>query len=107
MSATFEQIKSLVQKGEVRISDHGYDELAMDGIMARDVINGLPHAELLEDYPDFPKGPCILVLGFDSDGKPMHIVWGIPKGFSSPAVVITAYRPDPIRWSTDFKRRVK
>jgi hypothetical protein len=41
----------------------------------------------------------------DHKGKPIHIVWGIPKGFSKPAVVITAYRPDPALWEADFKRR--
>ena len=105
MSDTFDRIKNLVAVGEVRVSDHGYDELASDAITVRDLINGLPKAELLEDYPDFPKGPCILVLVIDMEGKPIHVVWGIPKGFSSPAVVVTAYRPDPSRWSTDFKRR--
>ena len=107
MSDTFERIKNLVASGEVRISDHGYDELAADGIIARDLVNGLHKAELVEDYPDFPKGPCVLVLEVDAEGKPLHAVWGIPKGFSSPAVVVTAYRPDLSRWSADFKRRNK
>ena len=32
-------------------------------------------------------------------------VWGIPKESASPAVLVTAYRPDPERWSGDFNRR--
>jgi hypothetical protein len=32
---------------------------------------------------------------------------GIPKGSSSPAVLVTAYRPDPERWMDDFRRRKK
>lgn len=27
--------------------------------------------------------------------RPNHVVWGIPIGKSSPAVIVTAYRPDP------------
>lgn len=54
-----EPIKVLASRSEVRISDYGYDELAADGILAREVVAGLASAEVLEDYPDFPKGPCV------------------------------------------------
>ena len=105
MRRTLEQINILVSNGKVRISEHGYDELAADGLRVRDVVAGLAGAELLEDYPDFPKGPCVLVLQQDRDGKPVHAVWGIPRGQSSPAVLVTAYCPDPARWTNDFRNR--
>ena len=105
MSRTLDQIKSLVAKGEVCISDHGYNELAADAIFAKDVVSGMPAAEMVEDYPDFPKGPCVLVLEQDRYGKPIHAVWGIAKGQTAPAVLVTAYRPTTDRWSADFKRR--
>jgi hypothetical protein len=105
MSQTLEQIIALAERQEIRISDHGYDELANDGIFVRDIISSLRDAEVLEDYPDFPKGACVLVLQKDRDEKPVHAVWGIPKDEITPAVLITAYRPDPARWSKDFRRR--
>jgi hypothetical protein len=43
----------------------------------------------------------------DHDGNPIHAVWGIPRGSTSPAVLVTAYRPDPERWVDGFKRRKK
>ena len=107
MSDTFRQIVDLVQRGEVKISEHGYDEIAEDGLFARDIVSDVSNGRLLEDYPDFPKGPCVLVLQNDRNGTPIHVVWGIPKGQVSPAVVITAYRPDPKRWTSDFMRRRK
>jgi hypothetical protein len=107
VSKTLEQIKVLVATGKVRVSDHGYDELAADGVLARDVVAGLSSAELVEDYPDFPKGPCVLVLEQDPNDEPIHAVWGIPKGETSPAVLVTAYRPSADRWTADFKRRRK
>lgn len=104
-SGTFEAIVRLVVAREVRVSDHGYDELARDGILIGEILAGVHRATVLEDYPDYPKGPCVLVFQEDRSGEPIHVVWGIPKGHDTPAVLITAYRPDPTRWSDDFKTR--
>jgi hypothetical protein len=96
-----------VNSGAVFVSAHGYDELADDDIFFGDVLAGLPTAQLVEDYPAATKGPSILVLEYDSADLPIHVVWGIPKGAGGPAVLVTAYRPDPARWSSDFKERRK
>ena len=105
MSRTLDRIKNLVSKGKIRVSDHGYDEIAADGLFVRDLVEGLPAAESLEEYPDFPKGPSVLVLEYDRDKRPVHAVWGIPRGEDSPAVLVTAYRPDPAKWTDDCRRR--
>ena len=68
---------------EVRISEHGYDELSADGLTVREIVAGIADAELIEDYPTYPKGPSVLVLQHDAAGKPVHVVWGIPKGYTS------------------------
>jgi hypothetical protein len=100
-----DRIRDLIATGEVRVSEHGYDELAADGLTVREIIAGIMDAQLAEDYPDYPKGPSILVLQRDAAGKPVHVVWGIPKGYTGPAVLVTAYRPDPGKWETDFMQR--
>jgi hypothetical protein len=105
MSSTFELILDLIDRKEVLVSDHGYDELAEDDILVREVLDSVSEATIVEDYPDYAKGPCVLVLQKDFQGRPIHVVWGIPKGEVSPAVLVTAYRPDPERWSDDFTRR--
>lgn len=107
MSSTLDAIRVLVAAGDVRISEHGYDELANDGILVKDLLSGVSDAAVIEDYPAFPKGPAVLVLEFDRERRPVHAVWGIPKGFTAPAVLITAYRPDPARWNESFTERRK
>jgi hypothetical protein len=105
-SETFELIKRLAGEKRVLISSHGYDELADDQIFVKEVLASINEGEVIEDYPNFGKGPCCLVLQKDRDGKPIHVVWGIPKGCTEPAVLITAYRPDSEKWSDDYRRRV-
>ena len=103
----FVKIKKLIASHDLLISSHGYDELAEDGLTVKEILLGVDNAIVLEEYPDFPKGECCLVLQKDHYGNPVHVVWGIAKNTHSPAVLITAYRPDPKKWSEDFKRRRK
>jgi hypothetical protein len=105
MSKTLAAVLKLIQSRDIIVSSHGYDELAQDGITVREILAGAADAIEVEDYPDYSKGPCVLVLQSDNAGNPIHIVWGIPRGKPSPAVLVTAYRPDPELWSADFLRR--
>lgn len=105
MSDTFRRIVELVRGGNLQISVHGYDEMAADGILAGEAIEGAVVAIVVEDYPDYFKGPCTLVLQRDRGGNPVHVVWGIPREQTSPAVLVTAYRPHPMHWTDDFLRR--
>lgn len=74
MSKTLDQVRELVLQGRVRVSQHGYDELAADGILAREAIQGLANAIIVEDYPDYPKGPCILVREIDNKQRGIHVL---------------------------------
>ncbi len=105
MTPFLQQIQVLVAKGDVLVSLHGSEELEADDIAIRDALNGMAAAVVVEEYPDYVKGPCVLVLEMDSRGQPIHVLWGIPRGKSSPAVLITAYRPDPQKWDETWQKR--
>jgi Domain of unknown function (DUF4258) len=105
MSDLLARVQLLVNQGEIRVSVHGFREIAADAILLDDVMAGIATAIAIEEYPDFAKGPCILVLQRDRDNRAVHVVWGIARNLTAPAVLVTAYRPDPDRWSADFLKR--
>ena len=49
MNETFERVLRLIERKEVMISDHGYDELAEDNIFVRDIMAGVPDALVIKD----------------------------------------------------------
>lgn len=106
-NSTFQRILGLVSIGQIRISAHGYDELAADNIGVDEILAGAENGIVVEDYPTYHKGPCVLVLQYDANAEPIHVLWGVPLNKSTPAVLVTAYRPDPDEWTTDFKARKK
>jgi hypothetical protein len=70
VSDTLIMVQKLVAEGKVRISEHGYDELADDNIFAIDVLDGVDAAVAVEDYPQSAKGPSVLVLQKDTSDRP-------------------------------------
>jgi hypothetical protein len=87
MTDILARVQALVRQGDVRVSRHGFRELAADDILLGDVIAGMETAIVVEEYPVFVKGPSILVLQRDSNQRPIHVVWGIPKDGATPAVL--------------------
>lgn len=106
MSETLQGVQTLVLAGEYRVSRHGFRELAADDIVLEDVIAGVGAALVVEDYPDSRMEPAVSVLQHDRSSHPIHVMWGVPKATGTPAVLVTAYRPAPERWSANFTRRI-
>ena len=89
-------IRAQVQTGEYEFSEHAEQERQADRIPIADVERALLNAEILEDYPDDPRGPSCLILGYGAAGYPIHVVCGrSPKGTLR---IITVYIPSLPKW---------
>ena len=104
MSETLETIKNLAAARKVRISDHGIEELFADGITLKDVLESLPNARVVEDYPTAFKGPTVLAH-HNVEGREIHVVWGLAKHTQDVATIVTAYVPDLEKWYDGFMLR--
>lgn len=58
--------------------------------------------EVIEDYPEDPRGYSCLLLGAGTDHRPLHIVCA-PK--AEYLAIITAYLPSRDQWEDDMRTR--
>ncbi len=77
-----------------------------DNIGENEVIDATLSGELIEDYPTAFPFPACLLLGRLPASAPVHAVWALDRA-TCYAFLVTAYRPDPARWTPDFRTRVK
>jgi hypothetical protein len=92
-----EYIRERVQSNRYEISRHAERERESDRLLISDIEESIVlNGELLEDYPNDPRGHSCLILGFSRAGQAIHTVWGL---LSTDWVrLITVYIPKPPRW---------
>jgi hypothetical protein len=104
--STFDEVRRALAAGRARVTPHAQRALIDDGVSAAEAIAATLAGEVIEDYPDARICPACLALGRLADGTAVHAVWAFDAG-SDYAVMVTAYQPDPARWSLDLRKRVK
>ena len=70
-----------------------------------DVRHVLESGETIENYPDDRPYPSRLILGWHGS-RPIHVALA-DNLEENETIVITAYEPDPDKWTPDFKKRRK
>ena len=97
-------IQRSYRSNSYRFTYHGLQEATADDLTVEQVRSAIIHsgAEIVEDYPDHPRGACCLILGWLDDGQPIHAVVSYPTDVT----VITVYRPDERRWPNPRFRRL-
>ena len=98
LGALLLDIKQKVRTKSYRLTSHAEREREADQITVREIEEALlsERCEVIENYPDDPRGASCLVLGFTGEGLPLHLVCGV--SLPDVMVIITVYRPHPDKW---------
>lgn len=99
------QAKKRVKQGYYRLTLHAETERERDSLMLKEVeecfLGGT--IEIIEDYPEDPRGHSFLLLGFTEKGQAVHFVCALHE---KELVIITLYKPDERKWRK-FRERIK
>ena len=101
MPLTPEFIRREVENQTYQISIHADDERLADGLKINELEIALKNCEIVERYPEDPRGESCLALGFVA-GKPIHFVCG--RNRAGHLVLITVYAPSMPKWKDPYTR---
>ena len=89
-------IQAEIKGGSHRFTIHAGERMIERHIAVGEVKEAVlaESAEIIEDYPNDPRGSSCLIFGMTTKGRPLHVQCSYPPG----VVVITAYEPEPTEW---------
>jgi hypothetical protein len=97
-----EEIQRLVREGRYEVSFHAQQERLEEDLDITELEAAIVgDAEILERYPNDPRGESCLILGFVG-AEPIHVVvgWATRQQVRQKVLrVITVYRPTLPKWS--------
>ncbi len=96
MSITPDLIRTEITQQSYEISIHADNERLADGLTVLQLEVALSNCEVLERYPDDPRGESCLVLGLTHEGTPIHTVCG--RNPAGHLILITVYIPTMPKW---------
>jgi hypothetical protein len=96
-------IREQIKQDNYEFSIHAEREREDEQVLVEELEWSVESGELLEDYPDDPRGHSCLILGFAQGGRAIHSVWGLL--FDGRVRVITVYIPLPPKWIDPRMRR--
>ena len=100
-----EQLRHKTRNGQYDISFTHTEKLRRRRIEAEVLERVIISGEVIESYPNDPRGPSCLLLGYAAANRPIHVVCGNLE--EDRILIITAYEPDPKEWEADWKTRKK
>ena len=71
-------------------------------ISTTDVLEIIECGEIIEDYPMDQRGHSCLIMGYDNENRPIHVVCSPKEDYLA---IITAYIPSLEEWEKEYKKR--
>ena len=97
-----EDIKRKVGEGRYTISFTHTEKLRLRRIKAADIEQAVKSGNIIEDYPNDPRGRSCLILG-RLGNRILHILFA--RFEAEEILVVTAYEPDSEEWENDWQTR--
>ncbi len=96
------EMHDIIGNAELAFTLHAQQRITVRRIKVSAVREAIvsPNAEVIEDYPNDPRGPSCLLYGETSD-RVLHVHLSYPPEI----VVITTYEPDLEKWQMGLKAR--
>jgi len=93
-----------VYRRKLLFARHALNQMNMSErmILRREVCEAIESDEVVEDYPDDPRGHSCLPMGKSRGGRVIHVVCAPKKDYLA---VVTVYAPSLLEWEADFKTR--
>lgn len=90
----------------ILFSQHGVRQMSRPDrmISTTDIRMVLEKGEVIEDYPEDPRGHSCLILGKGTGARPMHVLCSPKDDYLA---IITAYLPTEEEWTNDLRVRKK
>ena len=107
MPLDIDAIQRLVRQGMYEFSIHAQQERLEEDLDVTEIEAALVQGEILEAYPDDPRGESCLVVGY-AGAQPIHAVVGWARTTSEEGNIlrlITVYIPQPPKWNDPRTRR--
>jgi hypothetical protein len=104
MAVDLAAVRRKVLRGEYAVSFTHTEKLRQRQIKASDIEQAVANGKIIEDYPDDPRGPSLLLFGM-AKRRPLHIVCGNLD--DDEILIVTAYEPNEEEWEDDWTTRKK
>ena len=106
MGMTIDAIKKQIKEGNYDFSIHAQQERLEDDLDITEIETAIMLGEVIEEYPDDPRGESCLILGYVGT-IPVHIVVGWTHNQSNGEKIlriITVYIPRAPKWEDPSRR---